>query len=720
MTQPLNIAMVISADGAAAAKGLEEAKRGVQGLGTAAKASAGGVNALAAANDQAAAAARRAAQAAIGQSQAEVQARTVVAASTGQLRMQTQNLAFQFQDIATMMAAGQNPFTLLAQQLPQVTMHGGRLTGVMGALKQSLAGFVSPLGLLTTGFVLAGSAAISYFSDANDEADATADALADQADLIQRVADRWGDALPALREYAQALKEATEASELNKASQILLNSYLDDSRKLIADASKEFDRFNQSLASASGFNGFEIDSTGLARAARDATSALDDANEAIEKGEDATRELEAANDALARLLNNSAVRAFDDMADAATRLGAAYAIATEQARAFNLQQATAAAHDANAGRMEKTGQRLGSGADPLSPTEFMSRFGWGEVFDFPKERAAARPRRTEEERNAETYARIVRQAEQAIEMQMLEAEAMGMTGEAADRLRISQELLNQARSAGLELGPEQIAELQALGATMAQVTAETQRQADAMGLRRDVITDVIGGIRQAAEDGKITLQELGDIGMRVLDRLIDKIMNDLIDALTQVGGTGGGGGFLGSLISSIFGGGSAGSTFTPNTSFASFIGMPGHAAGGYTGQGDPSRVAGLVHQEEYVFSAPAVRSIGVGNLERMHRTARSGRGFADGGYTGGSFPAGMGGMRQAQTVDVRVSVDNDGNLQAYVKRESREQAGTLIAQAAPQIVNAATGQTMKSFAKGDADGLMQGRYGTRPVARRLG
>lgn len=44
----------------------------------------------------------------------------------------------------------------------------------------------------------------------------------------------------------------------------------------------------------------------------------------------------------------------------------------------------------------------------------------------------------------------------------------------------------------------------------------------------------------------------------------------------------------------------------------------GFAAGGYTGGGDRSRIAGVVHNEEYVFSAPAVDRIGLPTLEALH------------------------------------------------------------------------------------------------------
>jgi hypothetical protein len=52
-------------------------------------------------------------------------------------------------------------------------------------------------------------------------------------------------------------------------------------------------------------------------------------------------------------------------------------------------------------------------------------------------------------------------------------------------------------------------------------------------------------------------------------------------------------------------------------SIAATQGLAGFSEGGYTGKG------GIVHEEEFVFSAPAVRNIGVGNLERAHNMAKN-------------------------------------------------------------------------------------------------
>ncbi len=95
------------------------------------------------------------------------------------------------------------------------------------------------------------------------------------------------------------------------------------------------------------------------------------------------------------------------------------------------------------------------------------------------------------------------------------------------------------------------------------------------------------------------------------------------------------GGGIGGWLSGLLGGGAP--------SFASMMAMSPMAAaaisagrgglyevGGFTGFGNPKDAAGLVHREEYVFSAPAVRAIGVGNLDAMHRAAK--HGYAEGGH----------------------------------------------------------------------------------------
>jgi hypothetical protein len=58
---------------------------------------------------------------------------------------------------------------------------------------------------------------------------------------------------------------------------------------------------------------------------------------------------------------------------------------------------------------------------------------------------------------------------------------------------------------------------------------------------------------------------------------------------------------------------------------AAVVGLSGgFADGGFTGAGGRLEPAGVVHRGEYVFSAPAVQRLGVGNLESLHSSAVGG------------------------------------------------------------------------------------------------
>lgn len=70
------------------------------------------------------------------------------------------------------------------------------------------------------------------------------------------------------------------------------------------------------------------------------------------------------------------------------------------------------------------------------------------------------------------------------------------------------------------------------------------------------------------------------------------------------------------------------------------VGGGSYAAGGFTGHLPESEIAGFVHGQEYVFDAASTRAIGVGNLEAIRRGVR---GYAAGGFAGGTVPATVGG-----------------------------------------------------------------------------
>lgn len=138
-------------------------------------------------------------------------------------------------------------------------------------------------------------------------------------------------------------------------------------------------------------------------------------------------------------------------------------------------------------------------------------------------------------------------------------------GYAMERARVEHELLAAAQEAGKEITPALRAEIAALADQYGLAAAEAEKLAEAHGkmaddleFRKGLLKDALGGLRSALADGKLEFEELGDIALNVLDKIIGKIEDELVNAISKMGsagGGGGGGGILSSLLGGLFGGG---------------------------------------------------------------------------------------------------------------------------------------------------------------------
>ncbi|MBY6091079.1 phage tail tip lysozyme [Maritimibacter alkaliphilus] len=122
---------------------------------------------------------------------------------------------------------------------------------------------------------------------------------------------------------------------------------------------------------------------------------------------------------------------------------------------------------------------------------------------------------------------------------------------------------------------------------------------------------------------------------------MDTFSQSAIAATGNLGTLGGGFETFGTALQQAIAGGMTGGGTGSLLSLAiggvgSLLGIPGFANGGPTGGSDPTRVAGVVHEEEFVFDAGATRRIGVGNLEALRRGTL--RGYADGGHVSSIGP----------------------------------------------------------------------------------
>ena len=246
--------------------------------------------------------------------------------------------------------------------------------------------------------------------------------------------------------------------------------------------------------------------------------------------------------------------------------------------------------------------------------------------------------------------------------------------------------------------------LQALDAALVQ----TGTKVDKTGTKVETIADTIrgsltgslSGLGQALREGADLWGFFGNKALSVLDKITDKALdmalNGLFDAFSgsqptnlmgQVGGGKQGGLFGGSIIPGILhGGGIAGSDgYSHGRSFgaSTWDNAPRYHGGG---------IAGLKPNE-----VPAI-------LERGERVT----------------PANGNASNQNSTIQVQVgvSVDNDGNLQAYVKKVSGQTAANVVASVAPSIVDQSTAAAGAALGNGDFDSSMAKFGSTRQATVR--
>lgn len=306
---------------------------------------------------------------------------------------------------------------------------------------------------------------------------------------------------------------------------------------------------------------------------------------------------------------------------------------------------------------------------------------------------------------ADEYERLTQRVTEATAAQMAETEAQRQLnplvddyGYTIERARMEHELLTAAQEAGRQITPELRAEIENLAHAYATTSAEAERLSEAQDemresveFRKGLLSGALTDLRSALADGKLEFEELGDIAMNVLDKIISKIQDELVDALFS----GKGGGFFGMLMS-LFGGGFGG-------------GVPGIAGantwseGGYTGSGGKHEPAGIVHRNEVVWSQDDVRRHG--GPARVNAMRKALPGYANGGIVGGgSGGSGGGGLN--------VIINN-----APPGTTAREESGTGIDQ--KRMRNLVIDIYQKDIATGGADRTMK-RYGTPPVKVRRG
>lgn len=180
------------------------------------------------------------------------------------------------------------------------------------------------------------------------------------------------------------------------------------------------------------------------------------------------------------------------------------------------------------------------------------------------------------------------------------------------------------------------------------------------------LTRFDGGIGRALTslaDGSGSLANTATAFAGQSEGLASSLASGLKSIFSGAAGGGGGGG-LGSLLGGLV-----------STGLKLF----GFRSGGHTGAGADDEPAGLVHRNEFVIDAPAVRRIGVPTLEAMRKGRLPGYqsgGFVSGGYAGAS--QGAGASASSEPAPLSITFEDHAGVQVETREERDERGGRRI------------------------------------------
>ncbi len=605
----------------------------------------------------------------------------------------TANIAAQFQDIGVTAAMGMSPIQIALQQGTQLSAVLQQIKdsgqGVGQGLAAAFASVISPLSLVTIGVIAAGTAAFQYFSTIMSEGDKSAEVLKEQAALIAAVAERWGDAVPALRDYADQLKRAQDNADLTKGADIVNTNTLADVRKEVESTRATVADLVSQLQSA----GEEAD------VIKNLQSAFNDFAKAAEEGKAQTEDVDRVQSALSAAINSTGIPALAEFAKYFSTLSAAALTAADSVQKVNEVTSVATSRINDPKTWRGAGQQDSQfGADatiqgtqfPLpdngpTPERRPSDLDTDKNRGFGTPKRARAPKKTASDRFAEDL-QAVRDRTEALRQEM---NLIGLSNEAQVKRRTAldleqkalADLREEARKKGendlesIKLSPDKIAAIEQESATYAR-QSEALRKAQEEQQKLNEWNNVARDATRGFIDDLIHGESAADAFAGALSRIADALLDDVLNSIFKVNNAaGGGGGFLSGLFS-LFGGGAS-----------RYAGLSGglFADGGFTGPGGKYRPAGIVHKGEVVWSqADVARAGGVGAVEALRK------GYANGGPVGISVPSvpslrSIGGASQAPVINYAPVIDARGadsaavaRIDASLQRTQRDLKATIL------------------------------------------
>ncbi len=452
---------------------------------------------------------------------------------------QTANIAAQFQDIAVTSAMGMNPFQIALQQGTQLssvlgTMGNGRQ--VVAGLAAAFASLISPVSLVTIGLVAGGAAAIQYFSSLELGGEKSEKTLQKEAELVQAVVSKWGDALPALKAYNDERQRLADDKDRQAAAEVAADEQWAELRMQLGDVNTEIGDIVSRLTQM----GQETEKvTSLQRAFNELTTGIDNGNATAEMAEKVQRELAAVIGDYATPELEKYLKVFEALIPAISRASAEAgkyrqeaAQAASASRGFRINSAEQDAYfdyldeqrrkaNENPTVINPDGRRTAVPIPGTKPIQLGD-----EPEDTKKDETAA-------QRAANAYRDLVKSADDRIAQLQLETELTGEYGVQTDAARFRLELLQQAEDKGRSLSTEQRAEIEKkveLYSKYSQALAQAK-------LRQDLLDDsAFAGLSKQEQAVKLRLRSYGldeDLGGNNAAMIRNRFQQEELSDLTQ-------------------------------------------------------------------------------------------------------------------------------------------------------------------------------------------
>lgn len=236
---------------------------------------------------------------------------------------QTANLGAQLQDIAVQLKGGASPLTIALQQGTQINQVIGQAgaAGAVKALGGAVTSLINPVSLATIATIALVGYAVEYFSEVVSGGDKSAETLKQEAELLDRVAQKWGDALPAVKAYADERKRALEEGDIRQATQLTIDEQFKEARETVKALTVDIADLVSQLRLAGAPNEEIV-------AVQRAFTAL---QKAVEDGKDSTKENKALLEALSTAYFNRGVPAADAFARKVHDIADGFAAVAKQA-----------------------------------------------------------------------------------------------------------------------------------------------------------------------------------------------------------------------------------------------------------------------------------------------------------------------------------------------------------------------------------------------------